>query len=152
MVRNSLHIKDNIAKLPMFTRPPYGITDNDGTYTAVRAGRCVREPLDGGKNKTLILVYTASCTYSYVRYNKLSPCNPRCWAPTYLDTKWYLCLPRRPCNPHKLNVSNIQHNNINNRPHQVRFSPTNAAMALFNTAGSATAHSLCVLIETCIQF
>jgi len=34
MVRNSLHIKDNIAKLPMFTRPAYGITDNDGTWTA----------------------------------------------------------------------------------------------------------------------
>ena len=31
MVRNSLHIKDNIAKLPMFTRPPYGITDDYGS-------------------------------------------------------------------------------------------------------------------------
>ena len=35
MVRNYVHIKDNIAKLRTFTRPPYGITDNDGTY-----GRC----------------------------------------------------------------------------------------------------------------
>ena len=31
MVRNPLHIKDNIPKLPMFTGPPYGITDNYGT-------------------------------------------------------------------------------------------------------------------------
>ena len=31
MVRNSLHIKDSIMKFPMFTGPPYGITDNDGT-------------------------------------------------------------------------------------------------------------------------
>ena len=31
MVRNYVHIKDNIAKLRTFSRPPYGITDNDGS-------------------------------------------------------------------------------------------------------------------------
>ena len=34
MVRNPLHIKDNIPKLPMFTGPPYGITDNYDTMTS----------------------------------------------------------------------------------------------------------------------
>jgi len=40
MVRNYVHIKDSIAKLRTFTRPLYGITDND---VLVNVGTCHRE-------------------------------------------------------------------------------------------------------------
>ena len=36
MVRNYVHIIDNIAKLRTFTRPPYGITDNYGTIDEMK--------------------------------------------------------------------------------------------------------------------